>query len=55
VPRPGWLYKLWRASHPPIGERIDFCNAYHPWATGQALAYERLFRSVTPRATESQR
>lgn len=27
VPRPGWLYKLWRASHPPIGERVDAINA----------------------------
>jgi STE24 endopeptidase len=27
VPRPGGLYKLLRASHPPIGERVDFINA----------------------------
>jgi STE24 endopeptidase len=46
-PRPGWLYKLWRSSHPPIGERIDFCNSYHPWRTGQPLAYERLFKAAT--------
>jgi Zn-dependent protease with chaperone function len=31
VPRPGALYKLFRASHPPIGERVDFINSYHPW------------------------
>jgi Zn-dependent protease with chaperone function len=30
-PRPGLLYKLLRSSHPSIGERIDFCNSYHPW------------------------
>lgn len=30
VPRPGLLYKILRASHPPIGERVDFINAYHP-------------------------
>ena len=30
VPRPGWLYKVFRASHPPIGERVDFINAYRP-------------------------
>jgi STE24 endopeptidase len=30
VPRPGLLYKLFRASHPPIGERVDFINAYRP-------------------------
>ena len=28
MPRPGRLYKLFRASHPPIGERVDFINAY---------------------------
>ena len=31
IPRPGLAYKIFRASHPPIGERIDFINAYHPW------------------------
>jgi STE24 endopeptidase len=30
VPRPGRLYKVFRASHPPIGERVDFINAYRP-------------------------
>jgi Zn-dependent protease with chaperone function len=43
-PRPGLLYKLWRSSHPPLGERIDFCNAYRPWETGAPREYERLFR-----------
>jgi Zn-dependent protease with chaperone function len=28
VPRPGLLYKIFRASHPPIGERVDFINGY---------------------------
>jgi hypothetical protein len=28
VPRPGLFYKVFRATHPSIGERIDFCNAY---------------------------
>jgi STE24 endopeptidase len=28
VPRPGLLYKIWRASHPPIGERVDAINAW---------------------------
>lgn len=41
-PRPGWLYKLWRSSHPPLGERIDFANEYRPWETGQPLRYEHL-------------
>ena len=30
-PRPGLLYKLFRSTHPSIGDRIDFCNSYHPW------------------------
>jgi Zn-dependent protease with chaperone function len=29
-PRPGLLYRIFRASHPSIGERIDFCNTYRP-------------------------
>ncbi len=44
VPRPGWFYKLWRSSHPPIGERIDFCNEYKPWQTGEPLRYGDLFK-----------
>jgi Zn-dependent protease with chaperone function len=43
-PRPGLLYKLWRSSHPPLGERIDFCNSYRPWETGAPPEYEHLFR-----------
>jgi Zn-dependent protease with chaperone function len=30
-PRPGPFFQILRASHPSIGERIDYCNAYHPW------------------------
>jgi Zn-dependent protease with chaperone function len=44
VPRPGLLYKLWRSSHPPVGERIDFCNEYHPWRSGQPLKYADRFK-----------
>jgi Zn-dependent protease with chaperone function len=29
-PRPGPIYRIFRASHPSIGERIDFCNSYQP-------------------------
>jgi len=43
-PRPGLLMKLWRWTHPPLGERIDFCNDYRPWETGQPLKYDHLFR-----------
>jgi STE24 endopeptidase len=35
IPRPGLLYKIWRASHPSIGERIDFSNEYRPWKNGK--------------------
>jgi STE24 endopeptidase len=44
VPRPGLLYKFFRASHPPIGERVDFINAYQPWTTGQPERYADYFR-----------
>ena len=37
VPRPGLFYKLWRASHPSVGERIDFANTYKPWLKGERL------------------
>ena len=35
VPRPGLLYKLFRASHPPIGERVDAINAYCARTSGR--------------------
>jgi STE24 endopeptidase len=35
-PRPGLVYRIFRASHPSISERIDFCNSYHPWLSGQS-------------------
>ena len=44
IPRPQVLVKLWRASHPPLGERIDFCNEYRPWQRGEALRYGELFK-----------
>jgi STE24 endopeptidase len=44
VPRPGWLFKVFRASHPPIGERVDFINGYRPWEHGQPERYGGLFR-----------
>jgi len=43
-PRPGLLFKLWRSSHPPLGERIDFCNEYRPWEKGEPLKYGDLMR-----------
>lgn len=44
VPRPGLLYKLWRSDHPPLGERIDYCNEYRPWETGGTLKYGELIK-----------
>jgi STE24 endopeptidase len=44
VPRRSLLYKLWRASHPLLGERIDFCNSYRPWEEGKPSRYEHLFK-----------
>ncbi len=43
-PRPALLYKLWRSSHPPLGERIDFCNRYRPWEEGRTPRYGDLIR-----------
>ena len=44
IPRPHWLVRLWQASHPTLGERIDFCNAYRPWTHGKPLRYGHLFK-----------
>ena len=44
-PWPGPLFKLWRASHPPLGERIEFSNDYHPWREGAPLRYGARFRN----------
>ncbi|WP_406696559.1 M48 family metallopeptidase [Singulisphaera sp. Ch08] len=44
VPRPGLVYRIWRGSHPSIGERIDFCNTYRPWMQGRSLRYSRWIR-----------
>ncbi len=43
-PWPGPFYTLWRSTHPSIGERITFCNQYHPWTEGRPLVYEHWFR-----------
>jgi len=38
-PRPGLIYRIWQASHPVLADRIEFCNTYAPWRTGQPLRY----------------
>jgi Zn-dependent protease with chaperone function len=45
IPRPGLLFKLWRSTHPTLGDRVDFCNEYRPWEKGERGAYEGLFRA----------
>jgi Zn-dependent protease with chaperone function len=44
-PRPGIIYKIFRATHPPLGERIEFMNQYRPWETGEPLKYGNLFHA----------
>jgi STE24 endopeptidase len=44
VPRTGRLYTWWRASHPSLGDRIDFSNDYRPWESNQPLVYGDRFK-----------
>jgi STE24 endopeptidase len=44
VPRPHWILKVLRHTHPPLGERVDFCNEYRPWERGGRLKYGHLIR-----------
>lgn len=44
VPYPGMLYRIFRASHPALGERIEFANTYRPWETGEKQRYVDRFR-----------
>ena len=43
IPRPGLLFKIFRSSHPSLGDRIDFCNTYRPWEEGKPLQYGKYF------------
>jgi Zn-dependent protease with chaperone function len=43
-PRPGAIYRIFRAAHPTLGDRIDFCNSYRPWERGEPLVYGDRFR-----------
>ncbi|MCK4934035.1 MAG: M48 family metallopeptidase, partial [Simkaniaceae bacterium] len=42
-PRPGPIYIFWRSTHPPLGQRVDFCNSYRPWVRGVPLKYAAKF------------
>ncbi|WP_435019273.1 M48 family metallopeptidase [Tundrisphaera sp. TA3] len=44
VPYPDPFTRIWRSSHPALGDRIEFCNDYHPWSDGRPLKYGGLFR-----------
>ncbi len=44
-PRPGPIFKIWRSTHPPLGERIDFTNTYCPWVENEELKYSKFFNS----------
>jgi Zn-dependent protease with chaperone function len=44
IPRPGPWFVWWRASHPSLGDRIDFANDYRPWQRGEPLRYGDRFR-----------
>ncbi len=46
VPRPGAAFEIWFGTHPCIADRIEFCNTYHPWETGQPSQYENYFLSA---------
>lgn len=43
-PTPGALFMLLRASHPSLGQRIEFANDYRPWERGEPLRYGSLFK-----------
>jgi STE24 endopeptidase len=51
-PTPGPLYVLWRSSHPPLAERISFCNNYHPWLEGQVGRYSMYFKPPVSESVE---
>jgi STE24 endopeptidase len=44
IPRPGPIFQFWFGDHPTRAERIDFCNRYHPWASGQPSKYDKYMK-----------
>ncbi|MES2345452.1 MAG: M48 family metallopeptidase [Chlamydiota bacterium] len=38
-PWPGPIFNFFRASHPSLGERVDFFNNYCPWKNDEPLRY----------------
>ena len=45
-PRPGPIFKFWRSTHPPLAERVDFCNRYCPWKEQEPLKYGKHFKDL---------
>ena len=46
TPYPGIFHKIFLCDHPPLGERVAFCNDYYPWQTGQSLKYGKYFKAM---------
>ena len=44
VPFDDTFTRLFRATHPALGDRIAFCNGYRPWEAGGPLRYADRFR-----------
>lgn len=44
ISRPGPLVEIWLFDHPSVGERIDFCNSYRPWDTGEPSRYDQYIK-----------
>jgi Zn-dependent protease with chaperone function len=44
VYQPSPIIQFWFGSHPTAAERIEFCNQYHPWETGQPSKYRQYFK-----------
>jgi STE24 endopeptidase len=42
-PDPAPLVVFFRASHPTLRDRFEFCNSYHPWLEGREGMYSRYF------------
>jgi len=44
VHRPAPSIQFWYGSHPTPAERIEFCNQYRPWKSGQPSKYQNYFK-----------
>jgi len=45
IPHPDPFSRIWRSTHPALGDRIEFFNDYRPWESGRPLRYGDRFRS----------